>query len=260
MSACFIGGRMKKILVTSLAIAITGLFGCAARYADVPAPTRFENTKQQKLQAAEHWRNIADHAAGQIANDLHDKLNGRAVFVPQPGGEQAFVEGFRELLITALVGQGLPVSTEAKNALTVDVRYSIYRFSPDRAKNIYYYGDATALAAGLWAVGGIVAADVSSAGGVSAGAKLLTVAAGLDGFAWLSNEAMGRGQYASGPVPRSEIVLTSSVVDGSRIVSRRSNIYYTADEDPGLYWNRSAATHSVTVFGDCGDGKKLCAR
>lgn len=251
---------MKKILVASLAIAIAGLFGCAARYADVPAPTRFENTKQQKLQAAEHWRNIADHAAGQIATDLRDKLNGRAVFVPQPGGEQAFVEGFRELLITALVGQGLPVNTEAKDALVVDVRYSIYRFNPDRAKSTYYYGDATTLAAGLWAVGGIVAADISSAGGVSAGAKLLTIAAGLDGFSWLSNEALGRGQHASGPVPRSEIVLTSSVVDGSRIVSRRSNIYYTADEDPELYWNRSAVAHRVPVVGDCGEREKLCAR
>jgi hypothetical protein len=251
---------MKKLLITSLALALTGMTGCASRYADVPAPTRFENTKQQKLQAAEHWRNIAQHAATQIANDLRDKLNNRAVFVPQPGGEQAFVEGFRELLITALVEQNIPVSTEARNALTVDVRYSIYRFSPDRAKNTYYYGDATMLAAGLWAVGGIVAADISSAGGVSAGVKLLTLAAAADGFSWLSNEQQGRGEYASGPVPRSEIVLTASVVDGTRIVSRRSSIYYTADEDPGLYWHRPAAAHSISIVGDNCDGKKPCAR
>jgi hypothetical protein len=105
-----------------------------------------------------------------------------------------------------------------------------------------------------------VAADVSSAGGVSAGAKLLTVAAGLDGFGWLSNEVMGRGQYASGPVPRSEIVLTTSVVDATRIVSRRSSIYYSADEDKALYWDRPAAAHNITVVGDCGEGRKACAR
>lgn len=251
---------MRKLVMTSLMVAMASMAGCASRYADVPAPARFENTKQQKLQAADHWRSIADHVAGQLANDLRGKLNGRAVYIPQPGGEQAFVEGFRDLLITALVAQDVPVSTEAKNALTVDVKYAIYRFRPDRLQSTYYYGDATMLAAGLWAVGGIVAADVSSAGGVSAGAKLLTVAAGLDGFSWLSNEVMGRGQYASGPVPRSEIVLTTSVVDATRIVSRRSNIYYTADEDKALYWDRPAAAHNITVVGDCGEGRKACAR
>lgn len=246
--------------MASLVLAMAGMVGCTSRYADVPAPARFENTKQQKLQAADHWRSIADHVAGQLAGDLRDRLNGRAVYVPQLGGEQAFVEGFRDLLITSLVAQDIPVSTEAKNALSVDVRYSIYRFRPDRLQNTYYYGDATMLAAGLWAVGGIVAADVSSAGGVSVGAKLLAVAAGLDGFGWLSNEAMGRGQYAAGPVPRSEIMLTTSVVDGARIVSRRSSIYYTADEDKALYWDRPAAVHTLSVVGDCGEGRKACAR
>lgn len=71
---------------------------------------------------------------------------------------------------------------------------------------------------------------------------------------------MGRGQYASGPVPRSEILLTASVADGSRIVSRRSNIYYAVDEDKDLYWTRPARTHAITVQGDCGERSKLCAR
>ena len=252
---------MKKLLLTGVALALTGMVGCATpRYADVPAPTRFENTKQQKLQAAEHWRTIADHFAVQLAEDLKERLGGRAVYVPSPGGEQAFVEGFRELLVTSLVAKGVPVSTEARNALAIDVRYSIYRFRPDRLQSTYYYGDATALAAGLWAVGGIVAADISSAAGVSAGAKLLTLAAGVDGFAWLSNEAMGRGQYANGPVPRSEIVLTASVADASRFIARRSNIYYTMDEDAALYWDRPVAVHTVSVTGDCGEGKKQCVR
>lgn len=251
---------MKKLVMTSLVLAMASSLGCASRYADVPAPARFENTKQQKLQAASHWQSIADHVARQLAGDVRDRLNGRAVYVPQPGGEQLFVEGFRDLLITSLVAQGVPVSTEARNALSIDVRYSIYRFRPDRLQNTYYYGDATMLAAGLWAIGGIVAADISSAGGVSAGAKLLTVAAGLDGFAWLSKEAMGRGQVVDGPVPRSEIVLTTSVVDATRIVSRRSNVYYTADEDKALYWDRPAAAQTIPVVGDCGEGKKTCVR
>lgn len=252
---------MKKMLLAGMALAIAGLLGCAApRYADVPAQTRFENTKQQKLQAAEHWRSIADHFADQLAKDLQGRLGERAVYVPLPGGEQAFVEGFRELLMTSLVGRGVPVSTEARNALTVDVRYAIYRFRPDRLQNTYYYGDATALAAGLWAIGGIATADISPAAGVSAGAKLLAVAAGIDGFDWLNSEARGRGQYANTPVPRSEIILTASVADAARIVARRSNIYYTMDEDAALYWNRPTAGHTLSISGDCGEGRKLCGR
>lgn len=255
---------MKKLTASCLALTLTGLLaGCAApRYADVPAPTRFENSKQQQIQAAQHWQLIAENVASQLAADLRNKAGERAVYVPQPGGEQPFVEGFRELLITALVAQGLPVSTEAQGALTVDVKYSIYRFRPGRTQSTYYYGDATLLAAGLWAIGGIAAGEVSNAAGVAAGAKLLTVAAGVEGFSWLRNDVGGRGQYTDGPVPRSEILLTASIVDGTRIVSRRSNIYYTSDDEAGLYWNRSAkgGAQLLQVKGDDCEGKKTCVR
>ncbi|WP_374495141.1 hypothetical protein [Zoogloea sp.] len=252
---------MNKLATSGIAIALAGMMiGCAPRYADVPAPTRFENSKQEKLQAAEHWRRIAEHFASQLATDLRDKLGGRAIHVPNPGGEQAFVDGFRELLTTALLAQGLPVSTDARNALSVDVRYSIYRFRPDRAQNTYYYGEATALTAGLWAIGAVAAADISPNAGISAGVKALTAVAGIEGFAWLSQEGLGHGQYASGPVPRSEIILTAAVADNARLVSRRTNIYYTMDEDSELYWRKPTRGMNIPVVGDCGERSKLCAR
>lgn len=252
---------MNKLATSGIAIALAGMMiGCAPRYADVPAPTRFEHSKQDKLQAAEHWRKIAEHFASQLATDLRDKLNGRAIHVPNPGDEQAFVDGFRELLTTALVAQGLPVSTDARNALTVDVRYSIYSFRPDRAQNTYYYGDATALTAGLWAIGAVAASDISPNAGISAGVKVLSAVAGIESFAWLSQEGMGRGQYASGPVPRSEIILTAAVADNTRIVSRRTNIYYATDDDSDLYWKKPARGVNIPVMGDCGERSKLCVR
>lgn len=229
---------MSKIFAVALAVAGLGFSGCAARYADVPAPTRFENSDQKKLQAASHWQTIADHVASQIGKDVSSRLQGRAVFVPQPSDEQKFVTGFRDLLITALVQRGIPVSTQPTNALTVDVRYSIYKFAQNRAKNTRYYGEATALAAGVWAVGGVLTANISSASGVDAGAKLLATAAGFDGFGWLKDEYFGQGKYASGEVPRSEIILTTSISDAGRIISRSSNIYYSADEDKELYWEK----------------------
>lgn len=250
---------MKLALTTAALLVMTAFAGCTSRYADVPQPTRFDNTKQQKLQAAEHWKVIAGHAAAQLAADLKGKYGERAVHVPMPTGEQAFVGGFRELLITELVAQGIPVSTKPANAMLVDVRYTIFKFRPDRLENTRFYGDATMLAAGIWAIGGVLDASISSAVGSDAGAKLLLTVAGLEGFSWVKNEGMGRDQRTVGPVPRSEILLTTTVQDADRIVSRKSSIYYVADEDSALYVNRPATAHTLTVRGDCNGGRKLCA-
>ncbi len=236
----------KSVLVS----AIVCMAGCATNYADVPTPTRFQNSEQMRLQAAEHWRLIAGHVADRVAADVGSRLGGRALYVPMPKDEQAFVGGFRELLTTALVQQGLPVSVRPDNAMSVDVAYSVYKFQPERVKNTYYYGEATVLAAGLWALGGVLAADVATKVGVDAGAKMLAVAAGLDGFSWLHGEALGRSKQAAGDVPRSEVLLTVTLVDGDRIVSRNSNIYYATDEDKALYWDRPVAGYTLKVRGD----------
>jgi len=268
---------MRKIATaTILATVITGITsGCATQYADVPTPTRFANSKQEKLQAAQHWKVIADHFAEQIAGDLFGRTDGLIsgewrglpLYIPQPGGEQRFVQGFRELLITSLAQKKIPLSTSANNALTVDLSYSIYRFSADRQANTYTYGKLTVLAAGVWALGGVLAAPGSSHAGVEAGSKLLATAAAFDGYKAFNDEVLGEGQIAGGPVPRSEIILTSSIVDKSRIISRISNIYYTSDNERELYWDKpstavpvAAPATTIKVTGnDCGGGQ-TCVR
>ncbi len=253
---------MKKITLTAVALVCMGLAGCATHYADTPAPTRFANMEQPKLQAARHWQLIADNFAEQMAGALRDQLKGRAVYVPQPEGEQLFVEGFRELLISSLVARGVPVAVNEAGSLVADVRYNAYAFHPGRVASTYFYGEASALTAGLWALGGVMVADLASAGGVSAGLKALAAVSAIEGFGWVSNEALAGGRFAGGPVPRTEILLTVTVVDAGRIVARQSNIYYTADEDAGLYWqrNKRGANSVVKVFGDCAAGEVKCAR
>jgi hypothetical protein len=252
---------MSKARVLIAVAAVCGsLAGCASRYADTPAPTRFANEDQQKLQAARHWQLIAGHFADQLAGSLNGKLGGRAIHVPQPGGEQHFVEGFRELLITSLVNKGLPVADSPVGALVADVRYNAYRFNPDRVASTYYYGEATLLTAGLWALGAVMAGDLTHATGVMVGAKALTAVAGIEGFAWASNELLG-GKHAAGPAPQSEIMLTVSVSDGGRIISRQSTIYYTADADDALYWTRGGnGGTTLKMVGDCREGEAKCAR
>lgn len=218
--------------------------GCAARYADVPAPTRFENSTQQKLQATAHWRKIAEHFAEAISANLKGRLSGRMLHVPQPEGEQVFVAGFRELLVTELVNRGVPVTTVAEGAMTLDIAYSIQKFSADRAAATHHYGEATVLASGLWAFGEILASPV-----LSHGAKVVLGVAGVEGGFRVSQDELHKGKYASGPVPRSEIILTASILDRGVIVSRHSNIYYSADEDSALYWQRPSQGRALKVSG-----------
>lgn len=252
---------MNKLAVSTLAIVCIGLAGCTPRYADVPAPTRFANQDQQKLQSARHWQLIADHFADQIATSLKDKLAGRAIYVPNPGGEQPFVDSFRELLTTALLARGVPVSVSETNALIADVRYNAFKFSPNRAaKDGYVYGDATLLAAGLWAATGVIAADLAKVKSVDLAARTLAVASGTEGLLWLRNEQNAAGRFATGPVPRSELVLTVSVSDAGRMIARQSNIYYMSDEDVDLYWKRNSTGNVLKVVGDCSSGEAKCAR
>jgi hypothetical protein len=204
-----------------------------------------------KLTAAEYWRRIADHFAAQLVTDLREKGSSAALYVPaDENGEFPFVEGFRELLTTALVRQGLDVRARpGGDEQIVDVRYSIYRFDPSRAANTYYYGEATALAAGLIAIGGIVSGGVSTSTHVAtasiAGRALGTIGV-LEGMAWAQREGV-RAQDASGPVPQSEILLTASVTQGDRFVTRYSSLYYAADEDVALYWNKPSAGKGTSL-------------
>jgi hypothetical protein len=243
-----------KLIVTTLALVCLYLAGCSftePTWRDVPQPTRYtvkEQGEQKKLQAARHWQLIADHFADHFAKQLASKLGGRTLYVPQPGGEQAFVGGFRDLLITSLVNRGVEVAASESypGALVADVRYSIYRFNPDRLKDTYYYGERTMLAAGLWGLTD-AAASMGGVGGIRdafrTGAKVMTaLSAAEEGFAWLSNEAPGgpkKGRFASGDdIPQSEILLTVSVAnDDGRFAIRYSSIYYTADADDALYWD-----------------------
>lgn len=236
-----------KRLTTVCALASLGLLlgGCAApKYADNPNATRFPVSNQQKLQAAEHWHIIAEHMASQLSADLKARGITRPLYITPSTKDYAFVEGFRELMTTAMVAQGWDMRTQPQNALPVDIRYSVYKFRPERASQVYHYGDVTALVAGIWAVSGIVESHLH------VGAKALATAASLEGMAWLKNEERGDSVISNAPVPRSEIILTAMVTDNGKILARRSNLYYSADEDAGLYWNSRGAAHTISVKGE----------
>ena len=251
------------VLIGTASVAL--LAGCSgpSKYTDSPLPTRWETSReetavalqkdgeegrQRKLTAAEYWQRIANHFAAQLEDDLKkSKAAGAALYIPvNETGEFPFVYGFRELLTTALVRQGHNVRTvPGDGVLNVDVRYSIYRFNPDRAASTYYYGEATMLAAGLLAIGNIVSGGTGSTAGVlnrsseTLQARALGAVAALETLGWFWREHLHEKDASPvGAVPQSEILLTASVTQGDRFVMRYSSIYYVADEDAGLYWTK----------------------
>jgi hypothetical protein len=237
---------MKRLAtVCALASMVFLLGGCASKFADNPNATKFEASNQLKLQAAEHWHVIAEHMAGQLSSDLKAKSVNSPLYIVPASNDYPFVEGFRELLITAMLAQGWDIRLQPQNALPVDIRYSVYRFRPGRTNQVYHYGDVSMLVAGLWAVSGIV--DSSQ---ISVGAKAFATAASVEGFAWLKNEGDRQdSRITNDPVPRSEIILTAMVTDEGKIIARRSNLYYSSDEDAVLYWKKSGESHTVKVKG-----------
>ncbi|GHT87995.1 hypothetical protein AGMMS49960_15910 [Betaproteobacteria bacterium] len=131
---------MKHTLSRIAATGVWALVICAAcvapRYSDTPYPQRFEANAQPWLQAVGHWRIIAEHFAEQIDSDLTLQDIDAALYIPPELDDFVFVEGFRELLATALSRLGrkihLAPHDAPQGALTVDIRYSVYKFNPER--------------------------------------------------------------------------------------------------------------------------------
>ncbi|MDR1709172.1 MAG: hypothetical protein LBS70_05580 [Candidatus Accumulibacter sp.] len=193
---------MKQAVLIGAASAVL-LAGCATHYADAPTPIRFEPSYQYKLTAADHWRRIADDFAGKLAEAVKQKGAGAAVYVAiNERGETPFVEGFRELLTTALTRQGWDVRTKSGDGvLNASVRYSVYKFQPDRQHSGYYdghYNDARRGDSPYY----------------------------YDDF------------IVDGPTPQTEILVTAAITKGDQVVTRYSEIYYAADEDSALYWKK----------------------
>ncbi|MCL2830699.1 MAG: hypothetical protein FWD77_08195 [Betaproteobacteria bacterium] len=121
---------MKYSGIASIVLAAVIVAGCAS---EVPTGRRYAGSWQYKLQAAEHWRTVANDMATQITGDLRSKSINRPLYVPLDSNDFSFTGGFRELFTTALVNQGWQVVTrESEQALNVQIRYSAYLFRKDR--------------------------------------------------------------------------------------------------------------------------------
>lgn len=215
-------------VVFSLTVAAL-LAGCATPYSETPLVTNFPSTKQPKIQAAAHWNAIAADVASQISTRIKDKS--RPLYV-LPSTKTQFDRGFSGQLMTALIEKDHTLVKSANGAVTVEIDTQAVAFSANRPR-YRYVGMPTAITTGLWA---LYAVDATAAGAVTAGV------AAVDAYEWFSSE------FATGKTPQTEIIVTTSVVDGERYLARNTSIYYVADTDASLYG--SGGGHQIRIWGD----------
>lgn len=196
-----------------------------ATHSEAPLAGNFPATIQPKLQAGRHWQAIAQDAAASLAQHLgRSQRCGpsvhpcRPLHVAEPQRQTEFSRAFINALITALVHQGVNVSRAPDAALVVHLDVQTVQFAANRPQ-YRHAGIARELGPGIWAL-----QDVAVLAGQTPAQP-----AEADALHWF------RSQFSAGATPRTEIVLTLSVMDGIRYAARSTNVYYVAESDLALY-------------------------
>jgi hypothetical protein len=268
----------RSILAAAVAAgAITFLSGCASgihsrgegNYPDrneVPIAANFSTTTQLKLQGADHWRRVAADSAENLVKAMRrgggclPQTGCATLFVKRPcettgcnafSCETAFSKVFFNDFVTALVNLGYPVSTlPAVGATTIEIDIQAVAFAENRPQ-YRYAGEPVELGPGVWALRDN-SSLVDSAGGVA----LRTTSPDTNWY---------RAEFAGGPTPRNELVITASAMSPARTyMARDTKVYYTSDSDSAHYFcqgnqaqdsSTRSRTWSVPVKGDCSPGR-----
>lgn len=211
---------------STLAICLGMLTGCATQLpqSQVPVPVNHALSYQEELRASQHWNILAGDAAEQIHATLRMTGN-KVLFVAEPAARSEFHRAFHALLTTQLVERGLVVTGTSSNAAIVSFDAQLVAHRSDRLAR--RPDAAVAIGPGIQ-----VSRDVTRQGRF------------LDGTA---------APY-SGLVPRTEIIVTTSIRDGQQFISRRTDIYYVQEPDTGLFlphaYPPAAVLKSIRISGD----------
>ena len=108
-----------------------------------------------------------------------------------------------------------------RQELEVDIQ--VVKFSPGRLDGRYFVS-GTALSTGVWGLRGLWSQTSPQGAGVG-------VALGMtfDAYRWFSSE------FARGPLPQLEMIVTVSALSNGIYIGRVSNLYYLSDNDLSLY-------------------------
>ncbi len=189
-------------------------------YGRIPEPTGYKYTTQHKMQAAHHWNVLAHDLSNRINNELvrSDFFN-KSIFVQETCGDDStpcdfqettqFNEGFRDLLITELVGYGIPTITVSDpEAITVNYKVQVVPYRKNRLRTMRP-GVITALTAAITVLR-------------NAPSELLGITTGF-GLDLFNSAYAAKTDF--------EVIITTSMVFQGKYFFRSSDIYYINAED-----------------------------
>jgi hypothetical protein len=211
------------------------LGSCASR---IPEPITYIYSQQNKMQASHHWEVLAADLANRINNELilTDNID-KAVFVKETCGDEAvpcglnetssFNEAFRDLLITHLVGFGIPTRNQVgEETLQILYKVQIVRHTADRARSLQP-GLLTGLSAAI-----VVLRNAPT--------DLIILATGA--AADVANTSLTFNEHF-------EVIITTSIVKRHEYLFRASDIYYINDKDFWHYQNQLPQTKTIKLSG-----------
>ena len=193
----------------------------SASHSEAPIAGNFPTRIQAHLQAGQHWQRIAEDTAQQLADALAraqrcgPRFNPcQPVYLADPERPSEFSRAFGNALLTALVQRGLAVAQFPDGALVAQIDVQPVRFAANRPQ-YRRAGIAREVGPGIWA---LEAPDAPTQGATDAPVA-----------GWFHPE------FSAGATPRSEILVTVSVLDGGRYAARSTQVYYVSEDDRTLY-------------------------
>lgn len=221
---------LNKFLLMSLMVSISGCAQLKTPAAPIPENFALENKFQKHMQTSQHWKVVADDLADQMKQVMQQKkLTSKPVYLNLQTSVTPFTRAFNDFLITRLVQKGVAVSQVKTGSRIYNYKIQLLKYESQRGTLVSDKVKWTTLAAGLVVVRNI--ADALNVDGAVLGAGAALDAANLN-FA-----------------PNLEVIITSSLLDGSVFIARSSDIYYANEADIHFYQN-SLSKQRTGVFDD----------
>lgn len=231
--------RIASVRLVAVTASVALLAGCfQVNTTQAPIATTYPYSEQQRMQAAEHWRVLADHEAGEI---LDDRIaSGRDLYVSPdahaPADEAdggSFGRGFRDLLTSELVSGGADVVTSpGAQSATIEVEVEVVNHR-DRGYIRPPRGTFTALTSGV----AVATHPYNHWAEPALGIIPAAVGADLFSGSWTQEG-------------NEEIIVTTRIVDDGRILYSSSNLYYTNRGDRDHYApHRASQSPTIPVTG-----------
>ncbi|CAK0766590.1 conserved hypothetical protein [Gammaproteobacteria bacterium] len=227
---------MKWFALAALPAAIA-LSGCTG-WLDVPRADNHPESSQPKAFAAHHWDVLANDVVAQMRSALdRSMLSGYPISLTPSRENTAFAVAFRNFLISHMVQAGMNVSLKSTNInVQVDVQVIHHQSQVSNRANYYPF---TALTGGLFVARGLNLIYETHPMG-DFGFAATTAAAGAAVAADLT-QLHSDGRAYGGPT-RTEVIVTTAMLDKERFISQRSDIYYIEGVDDVLYANYKTGT------------------